>query len=109
LRNCLAGHLFQAQTLRAELDFIGAMELRLAALEFDRKRRFAVRLAMEFDEVGDADEAEAVRGQRHCRNAPYAARIALAWLVCGEVNDASLGGEAVFLPQPFDVNQRGLT
>jgi hypothetical protein len=71
-----AGHFFQAQRLGAELDLVGAMQLRLAALVFDRERRFAIGARMEFNHVGDAGDVEAQAGEGQRSDTTHAAAFA---------------------------------
>ena len=58
LRHGAAGHLLQAERLRAELHLVGAVELRLAALVFDGICRLAIRPGAELDQIGDAREVQ---------------------------------------------------
>ena len=108
LGNGAPGHLLETQSLRAELRLVGAMRLGLAALEFDGIGRLDVARAMELDDVGDAGEAEPARGERHGGDAADAARIAGAGLVRPRMQHTPLGGEAVLLPHPLDMDERRL-
>jgi hypothetical protein len=102
-------HFLETQGLRAKLRFVRAMRLGLAALIFDRIRRLlSFRRPVELDDVGQSHESQPPRGERHRRDAPKPTRVPRARLLSRGVEDAPLGGEAVLLPQPLDMDERRL-
>lgn len=107
--NRLAKHFLQAERLGAELNGVGGLVFGAAALVLDGERLpGAVGLAVELDDVGHAVEAECGGLQRQ---GAYDAQVAAA-LAAGfmgfVVEHAALGGEAIFGPLAFDVDERAL-
>ena len=92
----------------AELHLVGAMRLGLAALVFDGVGRLDAVRPMEFDDVGDARDPEPARRERESGNAPDAARISAAGFVGRGMEHPALGGEAVLVPHPLDMDERRL-
>ena len=104
LRDGAAGHLFQTETLRTELDFVGPVSFRMATLVLDRKGGFSFPIAMKLDHVGDASEAEAPRGDRQGRDGAHTATSALYVLVDSTMQHKSLGGQPVLRPGLFHMD-----
>jgi hypothetical protein len=102
------GHFLQAQRLGAKLHLIGAVLLRLAALEFDGVGGLAAVATAELHQVGDAHEIEPSTGERQCGDAAYAALFARSSLVRPLMQHVPLGGETVLGPHAFEVNERCL-
>jgi len=103
-RHRLAEHLLQAEGLRAELHFVGAMRLRTAALVFDRVGR----IAMEFDGIRLAVKAMDEGAQRE--PAQDADARAAVWPAAVDplVHQPPLGGGAVLRPELLHMDQRAL-
>ena len=110
-------HFFETEGLGAELDFVAGIELGLAAFVFDGEgaptafesgELDAVGGFVKFDDVGLPSEAEAEGVDTE------AARSADAWAAFGTglvgafVEDAPFGGEAIFLPHLFEVDEAPL-
>ena len=104
----MARHVLQTQALRAELHFIGAVELGLAAFEFDGERGLDAVAGGELHEIGDACDVQPSRGQRQRGDAPDAALRPAHGFVGMDMQRLALGGESIFRPEPFEMNQRRL-
>lgn len=102
-------HFFEADGLRAELDFVDGLGLGTAALVFDGERLpRAVGLTVKFDDIGDAVEAESNGLQRkRASDAQIAPRLGRT-IVGAFVEHATLSGEVIFLPGALDVDERAL-
>ena len=85
------------------------MELGAPRLIFNRKRRLAVGAFAELDEIGDAGEAETPARQRHGVDPATLLAVRAPCSSTRVMHDAAFGGETIFLPQPLDMDQRGLT
>jgi len=103
-------HLFDAQRLGAELDFIGVVRFGPAAFVLDRERRDDLFSAIgERDTIGHAGKAKLQRAQGDtARDARVAAGFAAELMNAG-VQDAAFGGVLVAVPEAFEMNERALS
>jgi hypothetical protein len=85
------------------------MQLRFPPFEFDRIGCFAIRPGVKLDEIRDTGEIKSLTDQRQRGDTADSLDPALAWLMDGIVQNPPFRREAIFFPQTFDVNQRGLT
>lgn len=98
-------HFFEAEGLGAELDFVGAVAFRFAALVFDGDD---APVAVEFDDVGLAVESETVAGEVEAAGGSQAGAGFGGAVVGALVEDAAGGGEVVLGPEPLDVDEGAL-
>lgn len=97
-------HFFETKGLGAELDFVPISGFWFASLIFDGEGRgFAV--FGEFDNVGDAGEAEAEAANGEGADDADAVFGFVGAVVSFFVEDFAFGGEAVFRPGLFDVDE----
>lgn len=99
-------HLLQTDRLGAELDFVAVVYLGLAPLVLHRKRKpGTIRLPMELHNVSLSYQPEPKRPERHSSLDPDVAPGFAALVVNPFMHDPTLGGEKVFGPNPFNMNQ----
>jgi len=99
----------EAKGLGAKLNAVGIVALGFAAFVFHGEGLpAAVGLAVEFDDVGDAMDAEGVGAELQAASDADAGAGFAAPAIDFLVEDAALGGVLVLLPEAFEVDERAL-
>ena len=104
LRHGGAEHLFKAQALRAQLDFVGAVRLGVAALVFYWIRRNSVKL----DRVGLARKPMRERTQHQPAHRSHPRTPVCPAAVDALVHQSTFGSCAIFGPHALNMDQRAL-
>lgn len=103
-----AEHELQAETLRAQLNFVGAMGFRSPALVFHRQHNFPEGRSREVHPIGDPRNLQSRVRDRQGRNRAHPGSADRGGIIDPPMQQLSFDGRAVVSPQPFAVNQRAL-
>ena len=100
--DCYAEHFFEAHRLGAELDLIGVVRFRLAALVFHRHHRAVF---MKFHDVALPGNPQLQRAHRHAAGDSHPGLRFVLSLVGLVVQHLALGGKFVFRPDLLQMDE----
>lgn len=100
-----AEHFFESHRLGAELDFVVIPAFTFASLIFHRERD----VAGKFDEIANADDAQAMRNDPEPATRAPGGKIFVAFLVDAAMVEVGRSRVYIFLPNPFDAMEKTAT